>query len=252
MRSEELVVKKLLDLFKKITNGNLELFCNKYSRRLHYLGFSLLFIALIWGLYFSPNDYQQGSVFKIIYLHVPTAALSLSVYVFMAIAYGLFFIFRLQVLAFFARSCAIYGAVMTALALITGAIWGKPTWGTYWTWDARLTAELILFFLYLAIIALRMSLNNQNQADKITAILAIVGLINIPIIHYSVVWWNSLHQGATIFKMAKPSIAPEMLYPLLISLLAFYLIFFAFSLKFIENLSLEKKLFRKLAISNEQ
>ena len=239
-------MKKLLELLKKITGNDLEKFCAKYSRILAILGFSLLFISLIWGLYFTPDDYQQGRVFKIIYIHVPTAALSMSIYVMMAIAYGIFFIFRFKIAAFFARSAAVYGATMTALALITGAIWGKPTWGTYWTWDARLTSELVLFFLYLAIIALRTSISNQNQADKMAAILAIVGLINIPIIHYSVVWWNSLHQGATIFKMAKPSIAPEMLYPLLISLLAFYLIFFSFAFKFIENLILENKILRNL------
>lgn len=136
---------------------------------------------------------------------------------------------------------------MTALALITGAIWGKPTWGTYWTWEPRLTSELILLFIYLAYILLQASVEDRQQADRLGAILAIVGVINIPIIHYSVVWWNSIHQGATLFKLARPSMPPSMLWPLLLSLLAFYLLFFSYILKAMQNIILERRIQRVLA-----
>lgn len=206
----------------------------------------LFIIALVWGLAFAPMDYQQKNVFRIIYIHVPTAALSLSIYVMMAIASFCFFVWRVRLMAIFSHSAAIFGALMTALALITGAIWGKPTWGTYWTWDARLTSELILLFLYIAYISLQMSIENKEQRDRLCAILAIVGVINIPIIHYSVVWWNSLHQGATIFKLGAPSISPSMLYPLLLALISFYLLFFSFVLKEMQNKILEIRLKRLL------
>lgn len=213
---------------------------------LYPLGWLLLAIGIVWGLAFAPMDYQQKDSFRIIYIHVPSAALSMSIYIMMAGASLIFFVWRVKICALFARVCAPYGAAITALALITGAIWGKPTWGAYWTWDARLTSELILFFLYCAYIALQSSLDDRNQADRLAAILAIVGVINIPVIHYSVVWWNSLHQGATIFKFAKPSIAPQMLWPLLITLAASYLLFFAYSIKGIQIQILKNRIARQL------
>lgn len=205
-----------------------------------------LTIGVVWGLAFAPQDYDMENSFRIIYIHVPSAALSLSIYVMMAVASFMFFVWRIRLAAYFARAAANYGALVTALALITGAIWGKPTWGTYWTWDARLTSELILLFLYLAYILLQASLEDRDQADRLSAILAIVGVINIPIIHYSVVWWNSLHQGATLFKVGAPSITGSMLWPLLVCLLAFYLLFFSYALKQMQNLILERRIERAL------
>lgn len=208
------------------------------------LAWLLLAVGVVWGLAFAPADYQQKNVFRIIYLHVPSAALSLSVYVMMALAAAIYFIWRIELAALFARAAAPYGALMTTLALTSGALWGKPTWGTYWTWDARLTSELILFFIYLGYILLQHSFEERPLGDRLSALLAIVGLINVPIIHYSVVWWRSLHQGATIFKFAAPAIAPLMLWPLLISLTAFYLLFFSYVGKEMQNLILVRRIDR--------
>ena len=143
------------------------------------LAWALLALGTVWGLAFAPMDYQQKNSFRIIYVHVPAAMLSMSVYVMLAAAALVFFVWRSRLAAFFARAAAPYGALMTAIALATGAIWGKPTWGTFWTWDARLTSELILLFLYLAYMLLQASIEEREQADRLAAILAIVGVINI-------------------------------------------------------------------------
>lgn len=185
-------------------------------------------IGLVWGLGFAPADYLQGNSFRIIYLHVPAAILSMGVYVSMAICCMVGLIWKIKLSFMVARSLAVIGAAFTVIALFTGSIWGKPTWGTWWVWDARLTSELILLFLYLGFLGLNQALPDRSIANKSSAILAIVGVTNIPIIHYSVVWWQSLHQGSTILKFSKPSIAPEMLWPLLIMLLAFSLIVVSF------------------------
>lgn len=209
------------------------------------LAWLLLLVALFWGLAFAPADYQQGNAFRIIYIHVPTAALSMSLYVLMALVSLISFVWNIRLAAMLARNCANIGAVMTLLALLSGSIWGKPTWGTWWTWDARLTSELILFFLYISYIMLDHAIEDRRQADRLCALLALIGVINIPIIHYSVVWWNSLHQGATIFKLAVPSIAPSMLYPLLLSLLAFYLWAGAWLLRATQNSILSARIQQK-------
>jgi len=191
----------------------------------------LITIGTVWGLVFAPQDYQQGDSFRIIYIHVPGALLSMSAYVAMAVAalVGLVWQWRTAYMAMIA--IAPVGAVMTFIALFTGAAWGKPMWGTWWIWDARLTSQLILLFLYLGVIALYSAFDDKQQAGKAAGVMALVGVINIPIIHYSVEWWNTLHQGATITKFAKPSIATEMLWPLLINLLGFALFVAAVSVK---------------------
>lgn len=200
-----------------------------------------LTVGCVWGLFFAPADYQQSDAFRIIYVHVPVAAMSMGVYVSMAVASVLYFVWNIKLAAYYCRSIALLGALFTVLALFTGAVWGKPMWGAYWTWgDARLLSELILLFLYLGYIALVSSIEQETLADKIGSIMLIVGVINIPVIHYSVVWWNSLHQGATIMKMSKPSMAIDMLIPLLICLLGigFYTAGYAFNAtraKIIEN-----------------
>lgn len=186
------------------------------------LALILLVLGLFLGLFIAPADYQQKDAFRIIYVHVPLAVLSMGVYVSMAIAAVVFFVWHIKVAAYYCRAVAGLGAAFTALALFTGAVWGKPMWGTFWSWgDPRLLSELILLFLYLGYMALVSAAPQRQTGDKIGAILLMVGVVNIPIIHYSVVWWNSLHQGATLFKFDKPSIATEMLLPMLVCLAGF-------------------------------
>jgi heme exporter protein C len=193
---------------------------------LSMLGLSaLLFltVGMIWGLVFAPADYQQGDAFRIIYVHVPSAFLSMALYGLMGFLALLLLVWGIKMAGLLLGVAAQLGASMAFLALVTGAIWGKPMWGTWWVWDARLTSELILALFYLAILATRGVLQNKEQADKVVAILTLVGLVDLPIIHYSVYWWNSLHQGATLAIFAKPKIAASMLYPLLLTLAGFSL-----------------------------
>lgn len=191
---------------------------------LPFLKYSALFFllsGLVWGLFFAPPDYQQGDAFRIIYLHVPAAFLSMSLYAWMAFLSVLLLVWRIKLAGLMMVMAAQMGALMALLALLTGSLWGKPMWGTWWVWDARLTSELLLLLIYLAILAVRSAFNDIEQGDKVAAVLVLVGLIDLPIIHYSVYWWNSLHQGATLSMFAKPKIAAPMLYPLLLSLLGF-------------------------------
>ncbi|SVE46107.1 uncharacterized protein METZ01_LOCUS498961, partial [marine metagenome] len=177
--------------------------------------------GLYGGLVLAPADYQQGDSFRIIYLHVPAAWMSLFVYLVIAFSGAVSLIWHIKITDIIARASAPIGASFTFLALVTGAIWGKPMWGTYWVWDARLTSELILLFLYLGYIALQSAFSDKRIAARAGAILVLIGVINIPIIHYSVEWWSTLHQGPTISKLDKPSIHLTMLIPLLLMVLAF-------------------------------
>lgn len=183
----------------------------------------ILFVGLLWGLIFAPPDYQQGDAFRIIYIHVPCAFLSMSLYAAMGFLAFLLLVWRIKLAGLMLSIVAQTGACMAFLALVTGSIWGKPMWGTWWVWDARLTSELILLFLYAAILALGNAYQNKEQGDKIVAILTLVGLVDLPIIHYSVNWWNTLHQGSTLSVFSKPKIDVSMLYPLLLTLLGFSL-----------------------------
>lgn len=180
-----------------------------------------LSVGLIWGLVYAQADYQQGDSYRIIYIHVPSAILSLSAYTAMATAAFVGIVWQWRTAFMFMIAIAPVGAVICFISLFTGAAWGKPMWGTWWIWDARLTSQLILLFLYLGVIALYVAFEDKQQAGKAAGIMALVGVINIPIIKYSVEWWNTLHQGATISKFEKPSMAPDMLWPLLISILGF-------------------------------
>ncbi|HEU4602260.1 MAG TPA: heme ABC transporter permease [Steroidobacteraceae bacterium] len=186
-----------------------------------------MLVAAYGGLVIVPPDYQQKDAFRIIYVHAPAAILSLMVYTSMAIAAAVGVIWRIKLAHAVAASCAPIGAWFTVITLLTGSIYGKPMWGTWWEWDPRLTSELILLFLYLGYMALRASFDDTQRADRASAILAIVGVVNVPIVKYSVVWWNSLHQGPSISKFAKPSIDSSMLWPLLLMLVAFILYFLA-------------------------
>jgi heme exporter protein C len=181
----------------------------------------LLVAGLYGGLVLAPADYQQGESYRIIFTHVPSAWMSLFVYMVMAVSAAIGFVWRMKLAEVIAISSAPIGASFTFLALITGSLWGKPMWGTYWVWDARLTSELLLLFLYLGVIALYGAIEDKRVAARAAAIVAMVGVVNIPIIHYSVEWWNTLHQPATITKLDKPSIDSSMLIPLLIMALAF-------------------------------
>ena len=187
-------------------------------------GIALLFLAgLYYGLVKAPPDYQQGDSYRIMFIHVPAAWMSMFVYMVMAGAGAIGLIWRIKLAEVVAISSAPIGAWFTFLALVTGSIWGKPMWGTWWVWDARLTSELILLFLYLGVIALYNAIDDKRTAARAVAILALVGVVNIPIIHYSVEWWNTLHQGPTITKLDKPSIHLSMLIPLLLMAFAFKL-----------------------------
>jgi len=197
------------------------------SRAQRYVALACLcfvIYGLFGGLLAAPPDYQQGNVYRIIYLHVPLAIGSLVVYMVMVVAVIFFLIWKIKVADIIAKVSAPIGAVFAFLTLVTGAIWGKPTWGAWWVWDARLTSELILLFIYLGIIALRSGIPEGQLAARATGIMTLVGVVNIPIIHYSVNWWNTLHQGSTILQLRTPTIAMSMLFPLLamIAALLFY------------------------------
>ncbi len=194
---------------------------------------ALFMVLLIYGLYgglvLAPADYQQGDSFRIIYIHVPSAWMSLFVYMVMAISGAIGLVWHIKLAEIVSISSAGIGAAFTFIALITGSLWGKPMWGTWWVWDARLTSELILLFLYMGVIGLYGAIEDKRTAARAVAILALVGVVNIPIIHYSVEWWNTLHQGATVAKFDKPSMHPDMLIPLLVMAMAFK-VFYAIAL----------------------
>jgi len=195
------------------------------------LSFALLATGLYWGLVIAPPDYQQGESYRIIFVHVPSAWMSMFTWMFMAVCGLLVLVWRMKVAASLMRAAAPLGASFTFLALVTGSLWGKPMWGAYWVWDARLTSELILLFLYLGFIALQSAIEQREAAGRAGAVLALVGVINIPIIHYSVEWWNTLHQGATVTKFDSPSMPIEMLLPLLVSIAGFMTYFATVVLK---------------------
>ena len=190
---------------------------------LQWLTLALLAYALWQALLVAPADYQQGEAYRIMYIHVPSAFLSLAIYSLMTFCALLNLVWRIKIADCICNAATPLGAWFTALALITGSLWGKPMWGTWWIWDARLTSELILLFIYLGAIALRQALvNRQSQA---VSIFIIIGFIDIPLIHYSVDWWQTLHQGASLAKFSRPSIALPMLEPLLLMFAAFAMVF---------------------------
>lgn len=180
-------------------------------------------IALYWALFIAPADYQQGDAYRIIFVHVPAAWMATFTYASIAIASIVALIWRHPLAEVAGRAAAPVGALFTAVALITGSIWGKPMWGTWWVWDARLTSVLILFFLYLGYMALHDAFDDPARGARAAAILALVGAVNLPIIKFSVDWWNTLHQPASIMRFDGPTIDPAMLWPLLTMILVFKL-----------------------------
>jgi heme exporter protein C len=187
----------------------------------------LIVAGLYGGLVLAPPDYQQGDDFRIIYVHAPSAWMSLMVYSTLAVSAGVGLIWRIKVAHAVASSCAAIGGSFTFAALVTGSLWGERMWGTYWEWDPRLTFELILLFQYLGYMGLRSAIDDVQRADRVSAVLAVVGIVNVPIIHYSVIWWNSLHQAPSVMQLAKPKMPPSMLIPLLMMFLGFTLLFVA-------------------------
>lgn len=210
----------------------------------------LVISGAVWGLAFAPPDYQQGNSFRIMYVHVPAAMLAQSCYVMLAICGVVRLVWKMKIADVVLQCAAPVGAWMTAVALVTGAIWGKPTWGSWWVWDARLTSMLILLFLYFGLIALGNAITNRNSAAQACAILAIVGVINIPIIKYSVEWWNTLHQSASFSLTEKPAMPADMWLPLLLTMLGFYCFFGAVLLLRI-RLELLKRESRTSWVQNE-
>ncbi|MEZ5573352.1 MAG: heme ABC transporter permease [Halioglobus sp.] len=184
-----------------------------------------LVAGMVWGLLFTAPDFRQGNSYRIIYIHVPAAAVALAGYYVMAIAGAVNLIWRMKMADVAMKSAAPVGAAFTFIALFTGAVWGKPTWGTWWVWDARITSMLILLFLYLGVVALYEAYDNKVAAGRACAVLSLVGMVNIPIIYKSVDWWYSLHQPASIKLTSESTIDSSMLYPLLLMIAAFYALF---------------------------
>ena len=185
----------------------------------------LIATGLVWGLAIAPADYQQGNSYRIIFIHVPAASLAMGGYLLLAICGAITLIWRVKTAEMVAKAVAPVGALFCLMALVTGSLWGKPTWGTYWVWDARLTSMLILLFLYCGVMALQQAFDSHNQGNKASALLAIVGVINLPIIKYSVEWWNTLHQGSTFRITERPTMPPDMYLPLLVMFLGLYCLF---------------------------
>lgn len=206
-------------------------FAGRMSAFCYALSLCLFIIGLVWGLFIAPADYQQGDAFRIIYIHVPAAFLSMSIYAFMTFLAVLVTIWRIKIAGIMLKNSAVIGASMALIALVTGSIWGKPMWGTWWIWDARLTSELVLLFIYIGLLALFNAISNYDKAVRLMALMTFVGVIDLPIIHYSVYWWNTLHQGQTLTIFEKPKIALSMLYPLLIMIGAFMSYFVALVLQ---------------------
>jgi heme exporter protein C len=200
-----------------------------------------LAVGVVWGLLFTAPDFRQGNSYRIIYIHVPASVVALAAYYVMAIAGAVSLIWKMKMADVAMKACAPIGALLTATALISGAIWGKPTWGTWWVWDARVTSMLILLFLYLGVIALYEAYDNKAAAGRACAVLSLVGMVNIPIIYKSVDWWYSLHQPASIKFTGESSIDASMLYPLLLMIGAFYALFTCALLMNMRNEILERE-----------
>ena len=205
------------------------------------LSIILFAIGLLFSFYLSPDDYQQGSTVRIMYVHVPSAWLALLTYAIMTLYSILALAFRIPFGFIFNTAVAPIGAVFTLICIISGSLWGKPMWGTWWVWDARLTSVAILFIIYLIIIFMNLSFENRIVREKVVAIFILVGSVNLPIVKFSVDWWNTLHQPATISKLSKPSIDPSMMTPLIIMTFAFIMIGIAIAILRIKTEIISRK-----------
>jgi len=201
----------------------------------------LTVIGLTIGLLLAPTDHQQGDSYRIIFIHVPAAWMSMVIYLAMAFWAGIGLMFNTRLASMLAVALAPTGAWMTFIALWTGALWGKPTWGTWWVWDARLTSELILLFLYIGFMSLHAAIDDERRADRAAAVLALVGVVNVPIIYFSVKWWNTLHQGVSVSLTKAPSMATTMLTGMLVMALAFWMYSIAVVLARVRVIILERE-----------
>ncbi len=206
-------------MFNFLSNSNLFKIIEKLIYFINSIFFILLLVGLSFALVFSPPDYLQGDSVRIMYVHVPAAWIGLASYTFIALMSVLNFIFKIKNLSLVTKSIAPLGLMFTCLAIITGSIWGQPTWGTWWAWDARITSMVILAFFYIAFIVSNKMILNQERANQVSSIIAIIGLINIPIIKFSVEWWNTLHQPASIKLTDTSAIHSSMMVPLLLMFL---------------------------------
>lgn len=220
--------------------------CARLAPWFFFPGLLVLLAGWGWGFGFAPADYQQGDSYRIIYLHVPAAIGSMGVYATMAGAAFIGLIWQMKMADLAAIAMAPVGAVFTFIALVTGAAWGKPMWGAWWVWDARLTSELVLLFLYVGVIALWHAFDDHRLASRAAGILILVGVVNLPVIHYSVQWWNTLHQGSS--GMLQQAIAPGMRGPLRLSILGYLVITVALTLWRLRNLILLTERHRSWAI----
>ncbi|MGJ8680113.1 heme ABC transporter permease [Paraglaciecola sp.] len=226
--------------------------CQRLLPWFSILGLVGLVVGAAWGLAFSPADYQQGDSYRIFHIHVPTAILSKSLYMGMAVSAFVGLVWQVKTSYMSMMAIAAVGAVVTFVSLLTGAAWGKPMWGTWWEWDARMTSQLVLLFLFFGVISLYKSFDDKQQASKAAGVMAIVGIINLPIIHYSVEWWNTLHQGATLMKMDKPSMPLEMLLPFFVSLFGWSMACGAIVLIRLQNEILRREIKRPWVVSLAQ
>src|SRR5215467_15797497 len=201
----------------------------------------LFAIGLYMSFFVAPVDFQQGHSYRIIFIHVPAAWMGMFLYVLMAIYAGIGWAFNARLSSMMASSLAITGAMFTAISLVTGAFWGKPTWGTWWVWDARMTSTLILMFLYIGFISLQAAIDDPRKADRAGAVLALVGVINVPIIYFSVQWWNTLHQGASVSMTRAPTMAATMFTGMIVMALAFWMYSIAVALARLRAIILERE-----------
>jgi len=215
--------------------------CGRFIPWLGLIGITCLVIGWVWGFGYAPPDYQQGNSYRIMYIHVPAAIWSMGIYSAMAVAAFIGLVWQMKMSDLAVAAMAPVGAVFTFIALVTGSAWGKPMWGTWWVWDARLTSELVLLFLYLGVIALYNAFDDRRLAGRAAGILVLVGVVNIPIIHYSVQWWNTLHQGSTNMQQ---TIDPSMRYPLRWAIFGYLFFFITLTLMRLRNLILVQERLR--------
>lgn len=227
--------------FQWASPRNFDVLASRLERPLLGLALTLAALGLFWGFYLAPIDAVQGHSYRIMFLHVPVSWVAMIVYLAMAFWSAVYLVYKTRLSAMMAQALAPTGALMTFLSLVTGSLWGKPTWGTYWVWDARLTSMLLLFFLYLGFIALTRSITPARRADGAGSILALVGAVNVPVIYFSVIWWNTLHQGASISFDAGVSIHPTMLTALLLMSAAVWSYSIAMVLRRVRILILERE-----------
>ena len=232
---------RLIHWFKFSSPQNFYVLAGRLQPLFTALAVLLLSVGLWISFFVAPTDAQQGEGYRIIFVHVPASQMSMFIYLIMAAWAGVGLVFNTRLSSMMASALAPTGALFALLSLVSGALWGKPMWGAWWVWDARLTSELILLFLYLGFLALQSSIDDPRRADKACAVLALVGVVNVPIIYFSVKWWNTLHQGASVSMTKSPSMAAPMLWGMLIMVLAFWMYTIAVALARVRNIILERE-----------